>query len=135
MYPTLLRRYVSSLIDGLLLIAAATVVAFTLQGDGSLVVGLRLTLIFGLILLYEPLLTSRSATVGQRLTGIRVRRADDHTKRIGIPQAYLRILVKLPLGFLSFFSMGFNKERRALHDFATGSVMVFAKEAEDLATP
>lgn len=134
MYPTILRRYVSSLIDGLVLIAGATLVAFTLQGDGPVVTGVRLTLIFGLLLLYEPLLTSRSATVGQRMTGIRVRRADDPTARIGIPQAYLRLLVKLPLGFISFFSMGFNKQHRALHDFAAGSVMVFAHDPARSAT-
>jgi uncharacterized RDD family membrane protein YckC len=32
------------------------------------------------------------------------------------------------LGFISLFAIIFSKERRAIHDFASGSIVVFANE-------
>jgi len=64
-------------------------------------------------------------TLGQWVAGVRVRRFDTGAK-IGVPKAYVRILVKAFLGFISFFSLPFALGRRALHDMATGSIVITA---------
>lgn len=124
LYPTVFRRYLGSLIDGLLVLGA-------MIGGGLLIaeVGPRFTWLrgawLGFILLgYEPLFTSFSATVGQRVMGFRVRRQADPTRRIAIPAAYLRYVVKLVLGMISFFTMSFSRQQRAIHDMAAGSVVI-----------
>jgi uncharacterized RDD family membrane protein YckC len=75
---------------------------------------------------YEPFCTSFSCTLGQKLTGIRVRMLSSY-ERISLPRAYLRIVVKLFLGLISFFSLPFSKNRRAIHDFAVGSIVIYER--------
>jgi len=126
-YPELTRRYLSSAIDGFLLLVAGIAIAVTLQGEDTTGAVARVLLILALATSYEPVLTSRLCTVGQQVTGIRVRRYDDHTQRISLPRAYLRTAVKVVLGLYSFFAMGFNAERRAAHDLAVGSIVLNAR--------
>jgi uncharacterized RDD family membrane protein YckC len=102
-----------------------------LIGGGILIadVGPQLTWLrgawLGFVLLgYEPLFTSLSATVGQRAMGFRVRRLADQTRPIPIPAAYLRFAVKIALGVVSFFTMSFSRQQRAIHDMAAGSVVI-----------
>ena len=75
-------------------------------------------------LTYEPFLTSYSRTIGQRLMNIRVRRHGNPNERISLFNAYLRCFIKDLLGWISFISIHFNSERRAIHDLASGSVMI-----------
>ena len=121
-YPELSRRYFCSFIDGMIVFTTAMAVGLALQGEK--LVGVRITAILLVVLTYEPVLTSRLCTAGQFAMGLRVRRyksVDDH---ISLPAAYLRYVVKLILGFYSFFAMSFNRERRAVHDLAAGSIVV-----------
>jgi len=76
------------------------------------------------IAMYEPVLIAVGCTLGQWLTGIRVRAHRDHTQRILVWRALYRLILKLALGWVSFFTMGFNKERRAIHDLAAGTVVL-----------
>jgi len=124
-YPTLVRRYLSTLIDGLLLLLLIVLIA-KLLGNRQGLTGLRVALFVFLVLGYEPLLTAYACTLGQYLMGIRVRRATDSTRHLTLLAAYVRYLVKVPLGILSFVTIGFTRQRRALHDFAAASLMVFA---------
>ncbi len=123
-YPTLFRRYLGGLVDGLVLITA-------LIGGGLLIsdVGPQFTWLRGfwlgfVFLGYEPLFTSLGTTLGQRLAKYRVRRLSDRTRRISIPAAYLRYVIKIVLGIISFFAMNFSSEQRALHDMAAGSIAI-----------
>ena len=136
-YPTVFRRYLGSLIDGLLVIGA-------MIGGGMLIadVGPRFTWLrgawLGFVLLgYEPLFTSFGATIGQRVMGYRVRRQADTTKRIGVPAAYLRYVVKVFLGLVSFFTMSFSRQQRAIHDLVARSVVITwpASDTTALAPP
>jgi uncharacterized RDD family membrane protein YckC len=58
--------------------------------------------------------------------GIRVRKKILH-ENISIPSAYLRIIVKLFLGLISFFTIPFSDKKRAIHDFAVDSVVIYVK--------
>ena len=76
-----------------------------------------------MLFLYEPIFTSRFCTLGQKIMGIRVREIFS-LQKISIPKAYLRIVIKIFLGFISFFSIPFSSERRAIHDFVAGTIVV-----------
>ena len=122
-YPTLFRRYLSTLVDGLLLIGGIVVFS-SMLGNREGLTGLRIALFLFLLLGYEPLLTAYACTLGQYLLGIRVRRVDAPTRRLSFLAAYVRYLVKIPLGVVSFITIGFTRQQRALHDFAAKSIMI-----------
>jgi uncharacterized RDD family membrane protein YckC len=66
-----------------------------------------------------------STHLKQRRTGIRVR-TNESFEKISVPAAYLRVVIKILLGIISLLSITFTKERRAVHDFAAGSVVIMA---------
>jgi hypothetical protein len=100
-YPMLVKRYQSVLID-FVLWCSLMIVCMTVLGEseGKPSVMLSICLFFALV--YEPLLTSYSATLGQYIIGIRVRSSRNPKKRINLLQAYIRIIVKFFLGWISF---------------------------------
>lgn len=120
--PPLTRRYAAGLIDGFFLMLVMILVAVLFQAEAM--VSARIACFFLIFFGYEPLLTSRLCTVGQRVMGIRVRRYGRPDERIGILAAYARFAVKVLLGAISFFTMGSTNQRRAIHDLASGSVMI-----------
>ena len=126
--PTLPRRYATSVIDALLVIFVWVMPAMVLPDNEPARI-VRIGLALAMLLLYEPICTGRFVTVGQWVTGVRVR--DYRTGgAIGVPRAWLRIVVKVVLGVLSFLIMPFSPGRRTIHDIASGSIVVRAK-AED----
>jgi uncharacterized RDD family membrane protein YckC len=130
-YPSLLKRYKALFVDGLLLLILM-ISTMVLLGDNEsrpfVMIGMWLTF----ILIYEPVLTTYSATIGQRLMGIRVRDYNDPTKRIRLGNAYIRVLVKDLLGWISFVTIHFNPEHRAIHDLACLSVVIEFPEGKAL---
>ncbi|HYC28596.1 MAG TPA: RDD family protein, partial [Chitinophagaceae bacterium] len=64
------------------------------------------------------------ATIGNLIKGIRVRRVNDVQRPINIFQAFIRYITKTLLGWLSFITIHSNRDKRAIHDLAAGSVMV-----------
>jgi len=85
---------------------------------------IRIALFVGLWGIYEPLCTTLGATLGNYIKKIRVRQVGINSKRINFFQAFVRYLLKLSLGWISFLTIHSNKERRAIHDLAVGSVMI-----------
>ena len=86
----------------------------------------KITFLFCFVL-YEPLFISLGSTLGQSLMEIRVRSFSNPEKRINIFQAFLRFFVKIFLGWASFITVTFNVNRRAIHDLASGSIMITKK--------
>ena len=137
-YPSLKERYLSTLFDLIVLTVFVIVLTIALQGADRTLMVFRVTLGLLVIANYGPLLTSKACTVGQAVVGIRVRSHDDRSQRVSLGRAYFRSLVKLLLGGYSFFAMGFNSERRAVHDFASDSIVLtsaVAKSAQALMEP
>ena len=134
-YPRLGRRYLGSVIDGLVVLAGTLLIGTVLGDLPPSLVPIRVALFVALWLGYEPGCTAFGVTLGQRLLGFRVRRESDPTQRIGLPAAWLRFVLKLALGLLSFITMAFNARGRALHDLASGSVVLSVEAATRLARP
>ena len=127
-FPSLVRRYGATLIDAFFIMFLMILASVTLQVESEVAVKARVVAFVLIVFAYEPVLTSRLCTLGQRLTGLRVRRHGNPEVRIGIPAAYVRFAVKLLLGWISFLTLAFTKEKRAIHDFAAGSIMLQVSE-------
>jgi uncharacterized RDD family membrane protein YckC len=124
-YPPVIRRYPATFIDWIFILFVYIILADIIQGGSDLKPLNRVLLFCALLLLYEPVLTSRLCTIGQKIMGIRVRKADSDGK-ISIVNGCIRIAVKLILCPVSFFSIPVTRKGRGLHDFAAGSVVLFA---------
>ena len=122
-YPTIVRRYLSTVIDFWLCFLLVAVIGL-LPIPGERVMTVRMIVLLAYCLLYEPILTSKLATLGQFALSIRVRVDDKPNTRISIGNAYLRYVVKITLGAISFLTLPFTQRQRAIHDFAAKSMMV-----------
>lgn len=81
-----------------------------------------------IFVLYDPILTVKyGATVGHSFSNIVVKNEKDHTKNITFPKALIRFLVKFSLGWISLVTVTGNEKRKAIHDFAAGSIVIEAK--------
>ena len=83
---------------------------------------------FGLLFLYEPIMTTFYCTIGQLLMGFRIRKISDESSKINIFQAFLRLIFKYLLGWLSFLTVTFNSKNRAIHDFVSSTVAINKSE-------
>lgn len=117
--PLLIRRVKATLIDGSFILALMFIIPVVFEYTGDAPGWLRACLLIFLLGVYEPLFIVLGSTPGQKLRSIY-----NTQKRINIFRSYARFFVKLLLGFLSFVTIHFNKQRRAIHDFAGHSVMI-----------
>jgi uncharacterized RDD family membrane protein YckC len=124
-YPSLVRRVQSIFIDTLLVIIAMVVISAILSQVQNTPDWIRIALFVFLFFAYEPILMAFTpGTIGNRLMGIQVKQAADETQRPTLWQAYIRFVFKLVLGWLSFVTMHFNVQRRAIHDLVGRTVMI-----------
>ncbi|MFH2046880.1 MAG: RDD family protein [Pseudomonadota bacterium] len=124
-YPDILTRYLATTIDGVFIVLSFIGISYLFQGNEMLSISVRLTVIFLLLFIYEPIFTSKLCTLGQKVMKIRVRSIQE-LKNIPLHTAYIRILIKLVLGIISFFTIPFTKNKRGVHDLAAGSVVIYA---------
>ena len=125
--PTIKTRYISILIDGicLLLFALGISALFEKIGDVSgFVRGITFVIV---IILYEPILVTLGCTIGQLFMNIRVRDFRNPEKKLAFYLLIFRTIIKIILGWLSFITVTFNINRRAIHDLASGSIMIANK--------
>ena len=125
-YPSLTERIKSTVADALLILFLMSITAMILDNYTEVPDWARATLFIAMFFIYEPLAQTFGCTLGNYVMGIRTRQESNHAKRLNIFQAYLRFGVKSLLGWISFFTMNSNIKRRAMHDLASGSVMVYA---------
>ena len=115
------------LIDNTVLGTFAIAVSVATDGLDPKYAVARTVFVLTVIASYEPLLNSVACTVGQIVMGIRVRRYRDRSRRINLLQGYFRWLFKFILGWYSFLTLTRTKERRAVHDIVSGSIMLKRK--------
>jgi uncharacterized RDD family membrane protein YckC len=125
--PSLLVRIKSSMIDGVFLVILMYIAFLILEGlkiSSRTVRGICLVF----IAFYEPIFTTHSRTLGQRIMKLRVRNFsklvhDDKKFNINIFASILRFYAKLLLGWLSLITIHSNSYGRAIHDRVGSSVM------------
>jgi uncharacterized RDD family membrane protein YckC len=122
-YPTLSQRVLSTVVDQVVILAFMLVIAAALDAVHP-PDWIRVALFFGIWGVYEPVFMTRGCTLGNYVIGLRARQFQDDSKRINITQAYIRYIVKVLFGWLSFLTINMNKQRRAIHDLAASTVMI-----------
>lgn len=123
-YPSLVDRIQSIFIDAVLLLIAVTFLSLLLDQFSYVPDWLRIFLFIVVFIVYEPLCLTFACTLGNYIKRIRVRQYTNPGQRLHFYQAFIRYVVKLSLGWLSFLTVYSNEARRAIHDMASGSVMV-----------
>jgi uncharacterized RDD family membrane protein YckC len=125
--PSIKTRYFSMLIDVIMILLLALGISSLFEKIGQVPDYVRGILFFVVVILYEPILVTFGTTIGQLLLNIRVRNFSNPTKKLTFPLVLLRFIIKIFLGWISFISVTFNVNRRAIHDFASGSIMIANK--------
>ncbi len=123
-YPSLVERLQSTFIDTIIIVILMVVFSNVLEGFNNVPEWIRILLFVFLFVVYEPVLMTFGCTVGNYIKGIRVRKNEDINQKINIGQSIIRYPIKLSLGFISFLTINSNLRRRAIHDLASGSVMI-----------
>lgn len=126
--PLLVTRIKATFIDTLVVILFAVTLFYIFDAIGPVSNWVKAACFF-LAMIYDPLFTSTSRTLGQRMMNIRVvdHEAlvnDGELRRINFFKALFRIFVKGILGIISFFSIHLNEEKRAIHDYISGSIVI-----------
>lgn len=122
--PTIKARYISMLIDVLIIVLLSIGISSLLEIIGQVPGFVKGILFVVVVFCYEPILVTAGTTVGQFLLNLRVRKFSHPDQKLAFHLALLRTLVKIILGWLSFVTVTFNINRRAIHDFASGSIMI-----------
>ena len=121
MYPSLLRRYLATVIDMIVVLFFLYLFAHSplYHGDNDEAVMWPLLL----FVVYEPLCNRYGTTVGQLLMQFRVRTINGH-QRVPLWRGLIRVITKYLLGIGSFIRMPVQKQRRALHDLISGTIVL-----------
>ena len=123
-YPLLKTRIQSTLIDTAVIIIMLAFVANIIDYFPETSETTRMLLFVLIFILYEPICVAYGCTLGNYISKIRVRNAEDTSKRINLFQAIYRYPIKAVLGIISFFTINVNPRKRAIHDLLTGSVVI-----------
>lgn len=127
-YPTLSDRIQSLLIDQVFIIILMFSFAAILDRFQHPPDWIRAALFFGIWGIYEPFCISFACTIGNYCKNIRIRKFNDINAKPNLFQSYFRYALKILLGWLSFLSIGTNKERRAIHDLAANTIVIKANQ-------
>ena len=123
-YPEIKDRIQSTFIDTILIIVVLFILSSIMDRYESMPDWLRITMFAVPFFFYEPIFQTFGCTLGNLVMGIRVRRNSNPEKRINFFQAMIRYPVKVVLGGISLLTIGSDPKKRALHDLASGSVMI-----------
>lgn len=122
-YPYLITRYKALLIDGVVLFGGFAVTMLLVQADDLRPYAFGAYLIISF--LYEPvMLATLSATIGHKMCNIKVVQFNAPDRKLTLMSGILRNVMKLALGWVSFLTINFNPEHRAVHDYASSSLVV-----------
>lgn len=122
-YPRFSRRVAAVVVDSMIYLVLFVAMAISL---GHVEVSGVLKAVFvGLVFFaLEPgLVTVTGGTLGQHWRGLRVQSADTGMN-LGLLRAILRFAVKSVLGWFSLLLILLTKRHQAVHDMASGSVVV-----------
>ena len=111
---------------------------FTLFGIGFLIsllepsIEAKKIIYTALFLLYDPLCVSiLGNTLGHKMLGIVVKKKAQPSENISFFNALIRFFLKAVLGWISLITVSSDSMKRALHDIAAGSIVMFrAKKTE-----
>lgn len=125
-YPSLLDRIKSTFIDTLVLIGEIMLASYIFSLFENVPDSARIIVFVFIFILYDPLFISIfGGTIGHMLMNIRVKRNSGEQKNILFPLALIRFIIKVFLGWLSLLTVIGSNQKKAIHDMAVGSVVIY----------
>ena len=124
-FPTLVTRVKALFIDLIIMLIIFTGTTLFIDTFGEIPNFVKGSIAIFMFYLYDPILTSfTGSTLGHKIMKLKVRKYKDPEKRISLSQALLRFITKGLLGWFSFLTVTGNKRKRAIHDIASGSIIM-----------
>lgn len=124
-FPPLVTRIKALFIDLLILLLVFSSASLLIDFVGSFPNFIRGSILVFMVYLYDPVLTSfTGSTIGHKVMKLRVAKYANPEKRISLPIAMLRFIIKASLGWVSFLTVMGNNRKRALHDLMSGSIIL-----------
>lgn len=123
--PGLRERIQSTMIDVLSIITLMFIFSIIFERMESVPDYFRIIAFIFVWGLFEPLCTTLGCTPGNFISKIRVRRHSNIHQKLNFFQALIRYVIKTLLGIISFFTIHANPEKRAIHDLACDSIVIY----------
>lgn len=123
--PNLVVRIKAVFIDLVILLLVFAVTSLIMDAAGNVSPFIKGSIAIFMLYLYDPIFTAFTAgTIGHKIMKLKIKQLKDSDKNISLFAALLRFLVKASLGWISFFTVTGNTNKRAIHDLASGSIML-----------
>jgi len=127
-YPGVSDRVKAAVVDSFIIVVFMFIASYSFSFFGNVGENLRIITFIFIFGLYDPIFTSTfGSTLGHMSMNLIVRKEKNYEKKISLPQAIIRFIVKFILGIISLFTVGNNKKHLAIHDLITGSVVLYKK--------
>lgn len=124
-FPSLVSRVKALFIDIVIMLIIFTGTTLFIDTFGEIPTFAKGSIAIFMFYLYDPILTSfTGSTLGHKIMKLKVRKYNNPEKRISLGQAFLRFITKGLLGWFSFLTVTGNKQKRAIHDIASGSIIM-----------
>jgi uncharacterized RDD family membrane protein YckC len=121
--PSLVVRIKAFFVDLLILLLVFATVSILIDMIDNVPSILKGFIAVFMLYLYDPILTAfTGGTIGHKLMKLKIKQLQDPEKNISLLAALLRFLIKGMLGWISFFTVTGNANKRAIHDLASGSI-------------
>lgn len=120
---TLLDRTKSSIIDTLLILFLAFLIADFLSYFENVPTWLR-ALLFSSLVMYEPIFMTFGGTLGNNIMKIRIRNSKNDATNLNLIRSIIRFSIKILLGWISYTTIFKNSRKRAIHDLIAGTTTV-----------
>ncbi|MEM7371769.1 MAG: RDD family protein [Bacteroidota bacterium] len=128
-YPSIMERIQAVALDGGLVLIGAFLIFSGLDGLGMENSDLKAPLFILLFVLYDPLMIAfAGGTIGHKMVNLHVKQASDPSRNVNLLLAFLRFALKTVLGWISLLTITTNTERKAIHDFASDSIVLKRKK-------
>ncbi|XOV94202.1 MAG: RDD family protein [Bacteroidota bacterium] len=128
-YPGVLMRVKAVIADSVILLVLMIGVTFLFNRFDTVNDSFRIAAFLFIFVFYDPLFTSLfGGTIGHKMNGLCVKRGSDHQRNVMFPLTVVRFLAKAFLGWISLLTISGNEERKAIHDFLVGSVVLYEKK-------
>ena len=125
-YPGILDRVKAAFMDGIIMIILMILAKQLFQMLDEVPDLIRAIAFILIWAVYEPLSVSLTGkTLGHAANGICVKTDQNHNKNINFVSALFRFIIKFFLGWISLLVVSTNDKRRAIHDYAVGSVVLY----------
>jgi len=127
-FPSLVVRIKALFVDLVIILVIFTATTLFIDSFGDIPNAAKGFILIFMLCLYDPLLTSLTGnTLGQKIMNLKIGKYREPEKNISLGQAFLRYLSKALLGWVSFLTVTSNKRKRAIHDLASGSIVLWTK--------